>query len=284
MHVMPHSPLSAMDVQTAGDAADASSVQQAASASQPSQRISDAKLTHAATLYRGMQALNCDAQDALSILFDYLNTGNEEGYMAVLRAAAKTNNIPGGATASRAGPSGTAPASTSASTLHGLARRPQLWEQRSWPEKVLQLKDGGAHASLRIGMRPEFFDNERSVNSRGHAKLPEGCLDFYPTPSGDPARFKENFYAQHVEPILRSLGPNQAAVFAIPEGGTLLQGRDEHGKMFGFATGFGSQAPRNVEVLRDRVLTNTSDMFRLIRSGPKPWAILLPRGLEVDKR
>ena len=40
MHVMPHSPLSAMDVQATGDAADVSSVQQAMSASQPAERIS----------------------------------------------------------------------------------------------------------------------------------------------------------------------------------------------------------------------------------------------------
>lgn len=276
MHVMPHSPLSATDVQTAGDAAQAYSIQQAASASQSGQRISASKLDQAASLYRTMNVLNCDPQDALTILFDFLNTGAEEGYTAVLKAAHATGNIPG--------PHAAAPARPSTSPLHSPASRPQLWEQRSWPEKVLHLKDGGAHASLHIGMMKAFFDEGKGPNSRGHDQLPDGCLAFFPIGRDDRADFKRSFYTNHFDPVLRSLGPNQAAVFAIPGGGTLLQGRDEHGEMFGFASGLGSASPRQTEVLRGHQLSENSAMFRCLPSGPVPWAILLPRGLEIDKR
>jgi hypothetical protein len=281
MHVMPHSPLSAIDVQDAADTPAAASIQQASGASPSIHRISPQLLDRATGFYRTLNVLNCDTQDALTILFDVLNTGSDAGYQAALRAANDTGNIPG-ASPARVTPSQMR--SPAASSLHTPEKRPQLWAQRSWPEKVMALKDNGAHATLRIGMMEEFFRQGSGPNHRGHENLPAGCLAFFPLERGDRIDFKKKFYADQVDPILRSLQPNQAALFAIPGGGTLLQGRDEHGDMFGFSSGLGSTPTRHTDVLRDRALVNASDMFRLLPSGPVPWAILIPRELKVDTR
>ena len=149
---------------------------------------------------------------------------------------------------------------------------------------MLELKDGGAHATLKMSMLEVFFRDPRGSNSRGHDKLPPGCLEFYPLSKDNPKAFKDKFYAEHVDPIIRSLRPNQAVVFALPGGGTLLQGQDEHGEMFGFASGLSTAPPRQAELLRGAQLREKNAMFRHLPSGPLPWAILVPRGLEIDKR
>ncbi|WAC74439.1 hypothetical protein OU995_06890 [Roseateles sp. SL47] len=218
--------------------------------------VTDVALIHANSMFSTLRELKCPGADALMVMLDLLSTGRRDLYQeALLRYAPSTR-----------------PDHTS-SQLAQLAQ-----SQHSWPERVLQLKAGGAHVTLQLGLQ-EHLLQEADASNRGKDKLAPGGVDLVPF-SGK-SFTKEWLFGQHVDPVINSLKPDQLALFILPGTEGALVGRDQKGELFAMTLERWGQQFNNTG--RNYVLRGNDAMAAIEASrnekssGASTWAIIKPR-------
>jgi hypothetical protein len=218
--------------------------------------VTDVALIHANSMFSTLRELKCPGADALMVMLDLLSTGRRDLYQeALLRYTPST------------GPDNTS------SQLAQLAQ-----SQHSWPERVLQLKAGGAHVTLQLGLQ-EHLLQEADASNRGKEKLAPGGLDLVPF-SGKSFP-KERLFGQHVDPVINSLKRDQLALFILPGIEGALVGRDQKGELFAMTLERWGQQFNNTGrnyVLRGNDAMAAIEVSRNEKSsGASTWVIIKPR-------
>lgn len=256
-----------VDTPAPGDAASSAASAQSASP------ITQGALSRAEGMLGALLQVKVDCLDAYTILFDFLNTGSEDSFSSAIRQATKGFPQPGSA---RDIPL----------DLQRKQRSPDFSPSvhRSWPQKVLMCKDGGAHAKLTLSMYKEWLNADGGIN-RDSKKLPPGSLQEVPLPAPTPPNkrltpieFNHWYVKNHMNPAIEALKPNQVLLMAPPRMEAFLIGRDDAGRKFGLAAKphyiGGTPSPQVFDE------ANLEFMLRLIRdsrAGPGSWVHLQPR-------